>query len=315
MNLKNKDLYQQFCKSQPNLPVFVQYWYLDAVCEGGTWDVVLVIENGQVIAAMPYFLKQKSIFKYIAMPLFVKYMGVYFSDQVSTLAQEMVAMEKILAQLPRVDCLKQDFHPTCANWLPFYWENYQESTRYTYQIHPLKNLDTVYQGFNRNIKRNIKKAEKTIRIVHHLEPTIFYNICEKSFVRQNIKMPYTLSQFLKHDDALAKHQARQIFFAIDEEEHIHAVSYLIWDKQSSYYHLSGDNPDFRKSGATILLIWAAIRYTKEVLGLDTFDFEGSMVKRIEVVRRQFGAVQRPYFRIWKYDSTLYKILDKFVLKN
>lgn len=315
LNLKNKDLYQQFCKSTINLPVFVQYWYLDAVCENGTWDVALVEENNQVLAAMPYFLKQKGPFKYIAMPMFVKHMGVYFSDAVKNLAQQMPLMEKILAQLPDVDCLKQDFHPSLKNWLPFYWNDYQESTRYTYQICQLQDLDKTYAGFNRNIKRNIKKAKAVVRVVSDLSPTTFYQINEKSFARQGMKMPYSLDQFLKLDKILAEQQSRQMFFAIDENEHIHAVSYLIWDQQSSYYHLSGDNPDFRKSGATILLIWEAIQYTQQVLDLNTFDFAGSMVKRIEVVRRQFGAVQQPYFRIWKYNSFWYKILDKFILKN
>jgi lipid II:glycine glycyltransferase (peptidoglycan interpeptide bridge formation enzyme) len=224
-------------------------------------------------------------------------------------------MENILEQLPDVDCLKQDFHPNLTNWLPFYWNDYQESTRYTYQLHNLQDLDKTYAAFNRNIKRNIKKAKAAVRIVQDLSPTAFYEISEKSFARQGLKMPYSFSQFLKQDQALAKHQARQMFFAMDEQDNIHAAAYLIWDGQSSYYHLSGDNSDFRKSGATILLIWEAIQYTQQVLGLNTFDFEGSMVKRIELVRRQFGAVQQPYFRIWKYNSLLYKVLDKMILKN
>lgn len=66
----------------------------------------------------------------------------------------------------------------------------------------------------------------------------------------------------------------------------------------------------RNNGAGILLIWEAIRFTKENLGLDTFDFEGSMLPNVEAIRRQFGAVQVPYFTVWKYNSSLLKLLQK-----
>lgn len=39
------------------MPVFVQYWWLDAVSVGKDWDVLLVHEDDEtkpIIAAMPY---------------------------------------------------------------------------------------------------------------------------------------------------------------------------------------------------------------------------------------------------------------------
>ena len=122
-------------------------------------------------------------------------------------------------------------------------------------------------------------------------------------------MPYTLKQFLKHDRSLAEQQARKIFYALDTDENIHAVAYLIWDQQRSYYHLSGDDPQFRNSGAGILLVWHAIQYTAQKLKLNCFDFEGSMIPNIEHIRLQFGATQTPYFFIWKHHTLRYKGLD------
>ena len=46
-----------------------------------------------------------------------------------------------------------------------------------------------------------------------------------------------------------------------------------------------------------MLIWHAIQYTKETLGLDIFDFEGSMIESVERVRRDCGGVQRAYSSI------------------
>ena len=123
-------------------------------------------------------------------------------------------------------------------------------------------------------------------------------------------MPYSWAQFARHDAALAAHGARQLFFAVDAQHRIHSAAYLIWDQQAAYYHLAGDDPALRESGAGILLVWAAICYASEVLGLACFDFEGSMLPAVERIRVQFGAEQTPYSFVWKYNSRLFELLEK-----
>ena len=129
-----------------------------------------------------------------------------------------------------------------------------------------------------------------------------------SFDRQGIKFQIPLD-FMKHyDEVMEAQQCRKMFFAIDESNRVHSVLYLLIDHDRAYYHMAGDNPDLRNSGAGILLVWEAIQFTRNELGLNIFDFEGSTIKAIERVRRQFGARQVPYFNLSKYNSRLYKIL-------
>ena len=47
--------YRAFCATAPDVPLFAQPWYLDACAEGGRWDAVLALENGQPVAALPFF--------------------------------------------------------------------------------------------------------------------------------------------------------------------------------------------------------------------------------------------------------------------
>ena len=105
------------------------------------------------------------------------------------------------------------------------------------------------------------------------------------------------------DTALKEKKAREIFFASDSDKQIHAVLYLIWDKETAYYHIAGDDSNLRKSGASILLIYHAIKYASEILKLNRFDFEGSMLPGIEPVRRNFGAKQTPYFTIQRFQPS------------
>ncbi len=311
--MTSKESYRAFCGQSEDLPIFFQDWYLDAVCEEGTWDVVLEREDNRIVALMPYFLKQKGPFQMMTMPLFVKYLGPWLIPEKRKLKYEFRFYRKLLEQLPAFDSFLQDFHPIAKNWLPFFWKDFKQSTRYTYILEDLGDLESVFQNFNRNIRRNIKKAEKNLRIRSDYSLETFYKINRMSFTRQGIPIFFSFEQLKKHDEALQKNKARKIFFAIDEKEQIHAVSYLIWDKKNSYYHLAGEHPDFRGSGASILLTWEAIKFTKQTLGLDIFDFEGSMLEPIEAIRTQFGGKQIPYSRVWKYDSKALEILH--LLRN
>ena len=311
MPMTNKEAYRAFCKTAIDLPIFMMDWYLDAVCENGDWEVLLVKEDIEIVAAMPFFLKRKWGFQYATMPLFVKYLGPYLIPEKRDLKRSFRLYEKLIEQLPKTDSFLMDCLPQMTNWLPFYWNDFQQTARYTYILN-LENLEEVYQNFNRNIRRNIKKAKQNLTISgEEIGLEKLYEINKMSFERQGIPIYFSFEQFEKHDQSLRENNARKIFFAKDDHQNIHAVSYLIWDKKRAYYHLAGEHSDFRGSGASIFLTWEAIKFTKEVLGLQVFDFEGSMLKSIEKVRRQFGAVQETYFRIWRTDSVWLRVLDLF----
>ena len=306
-----KSRYHDFCRTAPDVPVFSQPWYLDACAEGGTWDVVLVEAKGRVVAALPYFCKQKGPFRYVTMPPFVKWLGPYVLPQFrGRLPREHELLQALMAQLPEVAAFKQNFYPTATNWLPFYWEQYRQTTFYTYRLHQLRDLERVEAGLGTGIRRDIRLARQKVRVVHDLPLDEFYRVNLLSFTRQGLPAPYSAAQFRRLDAALAVAGSRQLFFAVDEQGRVHSVAYLIWDATTAYFLLAGDDPALRASGAGVLLAWECICYASAVLNLDCFDFEGSMLPGVERIRVRFGAVQTPYFFVWKYNSRLFELLEK-----
>ncbi len=305
--MSKEKYYIFYNEHQNNLPIFVHPWYLDAVCKEGAWNACIVEENNKITAVLPYFSKKKYGFHYITMPHFVKFMGPYFAKELN-LGEQHDVMEKLILQLPKTAAFTQNFYYNITNWLSFYWYGYQQTTRYSYRL-DISDLDKIYNNIHRKRRRYIEKAGEQDLIVdlnNNIE--LFYQVNKMSFDRQRIKIPYTFEQMKQHDAALAAHNARQIFFAKDAEGRVHAAVYLIWDAQSSYFHIAGDDPDLRNSGAGTFLLWEVIKYTKEKLNLNTFDFEGSMIQNVEYIRRQFGAMQTPYFTISKYNSSLLQFI-------
>lgn len=306
-----KARYLDFCRTAPDVPVFAQPWYLDACAEGGAWDVVLAEEKGLVVAALPFFYKQKGPFLYATMPPFVKWLGPYLLPELrGRLPREHELLQALLAQLPALAAFKQNFYPTATNWLPFYWQQYRQTTYYTYRLHQLRDLARVEKGLSTGIRRDIRLARQQVRVVHDRPLEEFYRVNLLSFARQGLPAPYSLAQVQRLDAALAAAGQRQLFFAVDAQNRVHSVAYLIWDNTTAYYLLAGDDPALRASGAGVLLAWECIRYASEVLGLDCFDFEGSMLPGVERIRVRFGAVQTPYFYVWKHHSRLFKLLEQ-----
>ena len=315
--MTNKEAYIRFCEQQEDMPIFSQPWYLDAVCGTAdlntgkeTWDVILIKKGTQIIASLAYYVKQKYFFKYITLPYLSKMMGPYLIPSFRNIRQEHKIYAALIAQIPKVDFFNQDFHYSIDNWLAFKWEGFQQTTNYSYVIENIQELDKVYAGFCTDYRNNkIKKAKELVKVVSDKSLADLYQVSKMSFDRQALDYLLSFDFLQKLDAALVKNKARKMFFAIDEQDRIHSVLYLIWDKNSSYYLIAGDDPALRQSGASILLVWEAIQFSSQILGVKTFDFTGSMIPAIERVRRQFGAKQKAFFNIQKYYSSSFRIIE------
>lgn len=300
--MKNKEKYTRFCTEEPELPVFHHFKWLDAVCDGrSNWDVVLLEENNEVIASMPLFYKKKYV---IGQPPLTPYLGPYikFPEGQKTVTEhgyERDVLEALIENIPDFKSLKMNFLPERKNWLPFYWSRFRQTTRYTFILKDLK-PDHLFSNMKGSVRRQIRKASKSIHVDFKDDIELFYQINTYSFARQNMSMPYSLN-FLKQLDQVVRQQ-RIILFARDEQNNIHAALYILWDKERAYYLMGGMKPEFRHSGANTLLFWEAFKYVSSFVS--EFDFEGSMIKSIERFFSSFGAVQTPYFQIYKDNRTM-----------
>lgn len=287
------------------MPVCCYPWYLDAVAEGGNWAVVMIEEAGRILAAWPYFYKQRLGMTYAPMPLFTKHLGIIPVPELRQRVQPEL-IQLLLNALPRFAGFDQQFHPTANAWLTDLSNDYQLTPHYLHRLDLSTDRDWR-AGINRNMRRNIRKANALLRLSTDLDLETFYRINTLSFARQGIATPYSFAQFRHHDRALAQAGRRKMFVAVDADENIHSVAYLMWDDHAAYYHLSGDDPDLRKSGSGIWLIAQALDYTQQQLGLPVFDFEGSMIPAVAAIREQFGAERTTYYRVQQAQSWVYRM--------
>lgn len=313
MPSKAKNRYRQFCLSAPDLPIYMHDYYLDAVCGAAHWEVLLVEKGGKIVAAWPLFIKKRWGFQYVVMPVLGRMMGPYILPEFRNGARENNLLDDLLKQMPQLAAFEQDFNYTATNWLPFYWAGFEQTTRYSYTL-DIRELSVCWNKLAPDYRnQKIPKARSILDVQTGTDLDTFLKIHNLSYLRQGKKPPVSFELLERVDNALANRKQRALFFATERETNlVHAVAYLIWDKNSAYYLMAGDDPSLRSSGASVLLAWEAIQYAHDVLKLEVFDFAGSMIRSVERVRRQFGAQQKPYFRVRKTWSTIWGIGKKIL---
>lgn len=290
--------------------IFQQPWWLDAVSPD-RWSEVVVKKNDEIIARLPYVKKRKYGLTLITLPVLTQTLGPWLKPStakyVNQLAEQKELMNSLIEQLPQSDYFVSNFHYSIENWLPFYWNGFTQTTYYSYVIENLQDLDLVWNGFQENIRREIRKAKKHAIVRTDLDLNCFLDINSLTFERQGKNLPYSRELIQRLDDACVKNQARQMFFAEDPQGRIHAAIYIIWDNKSAYYLMGGGDPQLRTSGATSLLMWEAIKFAATVT--KKFDFEGSTIEPIERFFRAFGGRQIPYFQVRKNSRRMQLLLS------
>ena len=308
-----RDAYATLAELAPDLPVFMYPEYLDAVCGEGEWDATILEKNGKIVGVFPYYLRRKWGLQYVAMPRLARQMGPYLLPEFrSDPRREIPMLKTLLAQIPPLDAFEQDFNYAAVNWLPFYWEGYRQTTRYSYEL-DLRDMQAVWQNITPNYRNNkIKRAAQVVRLEMPADPIEALRLYNQGLHLRgaaNALTPEPL--FRRLDRALEARGRRFVMTARDRDSQVaHSAVYVALDRQRAWLLMVGDQPELRSSGAGIFLVWEAIRHA-HALGARYFDFAGSMIPAIEAVRRQFGAQPRPYLRVWRDRHWLFRLRRLF----
>lgn len=307
----NKVKYRALCSQEPSIPLFSQAWWLDAVA-GDAWDVALLEQEGIIAASLPYTISTRLGLTLISQPILTPNLGPWLRSggarSARRLAKEKKLLQGLYQLLPVFSQYNQNWYCERTNWLPLYWMGYEQSTRYTYRIEQLEDLEAVWSGFDTNIRSDIRKAENKFSLQVRTDCSIesFLALNKKVFERQSLAVPYSQDVVRAIYAAAQSQKACKLFIAVDEQGRQHAGVFILWDSNSAYYLLGGGDPDLRNSGATSLCMWRAIQFAATVT--KKFDFEGSMIEPVERFFRGFGATQAPYSVITKTNSKIIRTL-------
>jgi len=233
--------WNNFVKISPQGSIFSLTWYLDAL--GVVYEVLAVLDaNANILAGI---VLAKSQINTYSNPMLDKYLGVLLKDEILPISQKALskqykAQDFIITELKKYKSFDYYFHPNYTNWIPFYWNDFTQQTRYTYRINLNDNIDNIQKKFHGNLRNDIKNAIKNdINIIRDIDFNSFYDIIDKTFLRQGSKAPFDrikLGSFVKK---MTNKGCFHSFAAQDNNGDILAVCGIVHESKSSYLILNG----------------------------------------------------------------------------
>lgn len=302
--MNDKDAYIELCKEEPNISIYNQSWWLDAVCGKENWDVLLKKDGTTITAAMPIYIKRKAGLMYVTQPDFTQHLGIWFRYPNTNSESKRISYENetINYFLDEVEKKKVVFYyqaqsPQLRNILAFIWRGYKENIFYTYRINDISNVDEVFRCFEHNKRKNINKAKKSGGIIQFdISAETFYKFHKACLEKQGKTISYSQEIFERMYSAAYTHNCgRTIAFV--NNGNVECALFNIWDNNWGYDLISAIDPDYKSNGGPDLLVYTMIEFlSSRVKG---YDFEGSMIKGVEESFRRFGATQTIGFGLSK----------------
>jgi len=304
---KSVSEYRVFCKSCSHVPLFSSPEWLDVVCGEIGWGVISISENGKIVCAIVYRTRRILGVDVVTQPSLTQNVGPWFPEEiVSTLVESRsnALMELLAKSMPNAAWLRIGLSPSVDNWLPFYWQGYKQTTRYTYRISKHLDRDVLVKSIAGRTRRDIKFAEEKMELSIDTNGSVseLYEIISRSFSARKKKNRYSYSLLENIQVTLSKTKRCEILLARDRSGVAHGGIMLVGDCNTVYYLAGASDPYLKNRGVVSFLLRHAMIITQE--SGRTFDFEGSMIRPIEFFVRSFGGVRTPYHVIYKSASSI-----------
>lgn len=256
-------------------------------------------ENNELIGVFYYFKKSKYFLKYIIPPPFHPYNGLIFHNSAQKEESRNSFIKELQYLIHQYFTEKENAHyirfvlsPEHIDTQIFRWNKWSVKVNYTYQLSLKSSTNELFENLSSEKRKSIRKAEKDGIVVKETENyDTVKELILKTFERQKKKINvFYLNKILQE---WANPSNSFAFVAYSDEKPV-AATFCLYDHSTAYYLMGGYDFQNTHHGAGVSCMWHSILKSKE-LGLDIFDFEGSMLPNVERYFRDFGGKLIPYF--------------------
>lgn len=299
----DRGLWHTLLMHSPQAAIYLQPDYLDIVAPG--WQAIEVWRDQSLLAVMPLHLKQKAGYTYALQPSFCQYWGIAFAagdfgSAAKTYHHRRKVVKAVVEAIPAaIKWFLFGFAPEFDYPHPFHWAGYRLSTRYTYRLDLTEGFADVEQGFDSDLRNDIRKATRSGLVVQvRSSGEGLMELVEANAAVGKQLLTVAESKTLEKLIAflLSAHLGR-ILEVKDAEGKLLGAALLGSFARKTSYLMSAQLPGNAHRGCMGLLLSQAIA---SACGTDQlFDFEGSMIEGIEGFFRGFGGHPVPYLMIEK----------------
>jgi hypothetical protein len=314
-----KQLFEAICRENPAaIPVFMQCWWLDAVCDDGNWNVALTMKGDQVTGVWPYTLTERVSITMMRTPRLTSYLGphIFFPPDIKDSnrdSYEFEVIEQLIDALPDADVWHLSIYPGIKQAGLFRRAGLKIEAQQTFLCSLEDTEEVIFDHFKQSLRRNIRSAESEITITNEpgLIPTL-YAFQKVRLGEKRVVQHYTDYEMKVLMDACLDNKSGALWVARRGGD-ILALIWNVWDAERSYYFMGAKNPGIESSDAMSALLWHCIKQAK-ARGNKMFDFEGSMDAGVERFFRSFGSRRELYLILRRDGHWLWRLLGALRLR-
>ncbi len=299
--------YAALCAGRPEVSIFQQPWWMDAIAPG--WKAVGAF-NGAVPAGLWSLpIEAKFGFRLIRNPPLTPYLSPTVFHPAGGApgrrdAYEQDVMTALLEAAPPAPVWSISLAPGVAQAGLLAQAGFRVSARQTFLL-PIgsRSEEEVFSRMHEDTRRAVRRAADELQIADEPDSVeLLYQFQSATHHRQGARLSYTHTAMQALHGA-ARQQGATALWVARKSGVEQAALWHLWNPSGpeSIYLVGARNPETKEARALTALIWHAAMHSK-ALGMETFDFEGSMISGVERFFRTFGADRTLYLTASKETS-------------
>lgn len=307
--MSNKEQYKSICEAYPQIPVFLQYWWMDAVCVD--WDVAIAMNGDKVAGIWPYNKERKIGVSIVRTPKLTPYQGpfVLYPQDLKAANKDGFEHETIAAlikQLPDAKVWDVSLLPGLKQAGLLKTNGFSISTRQTFLIDVLQNEQAMLGNMKESLRRNIKAGSTELTIAQDNDAiATLFEYQKHTLNKKDVMQAHSLADTQRLLQMCIADNCGAIYTAKQGSDTV-AVIWNVWDTNCSYYFMGAQKLGNDNYKAMPALLWHCIKEAK-ARGNACFDMEGSMDQGVERFFRGFGGQRELYLTLQKNDSLIWKL--------
>lgn len=290
----DKDIYRRICETEGlRIPLFQQYWWMETVCAGKRWEVLLVREGDCVRGAWPYLCGSRMGLRYVLLPQLTMFGGPWLADSADSEALDCLVQQ--FAKLNPALCL-QRLAPSVTSAKPFTLLNCKVSRRSTYRFDLQRGVPELMAAASELRRRDYKRLDAQLHIDTDIDATLFADM-HADYWRRRGKRDLVGRDLIVRVCTEAVGRGQGILAgARDGDGRLHAALFAPYDQESAYLLLSAIGPEAPRNVMSYL-IWKVLALLQD--RTRWFDFEGGAEEGVGRYYRSFGAEKVEYLQLMR----------------
>lgn len=236
-------LWDKMLEVSPQRSLFAQRWWMDIVTQG-TVRLLGCFQGNRLIAGMPIWPEKYLGVPCLRQPPLTPYWGPILLPQqgkyATQVSNEIATLRALAEKITTWPAVFLSCHPTLTNWLAFYWNDFVQTTSYTYHIvHKPESTATHHAVYAHVFPQTIQQK---LHLQEHVDLLTIANMPQLSGV--------TLDTYAYEDirrcwpllvEAAQAHQCLTGVAVVDAKDLTLTTSAIVWDERCAYHLLSGNH--------------------------------------------------------------------------